>query len=132
MTDYRTPLARAKGFGSTHQGLAHWVHQRVTALALIPLSIGFLFELLRHTQSDYTTVIAWVAQPWVGSPLALLVGMVFYHSALGLQVIIEDYIPHPFWKTVFIMKVKLIHLAMAVLCWFFILRIAIVGSGYHS
>src|SRR5262249_18352387 len=101
----------------------------VSAAALIFLGIWFLMEILRHTQVDYPLVLAWASQPWIGLALALWVGMVFYHSAIGLQVIIEDYIPHPFWLRALILMVKALSLSMALLSWFFIIRIMIMGNG---
>lgn len=127
MTHFRTPIAEVKVQGSARKGVAHWRRQRVSAMVLVPLGIWFLLELLRHTQADYHAVLAWAAQPWVGAALALFMGLVFYHGALGLQVVIEDYVPHPFWQMTLIIKVKALSLALAVLSWFFIIRIAIIG-----
>ena len=61
--------------------------------------------------------------------LALFVGMVFYHGALGLQVVIEDYVPNSFWQMALIIIVKILSIIMAVLSWFFIIRIAIIANG---
>lgn len=128
MTRFRNSLAQAKAQGSAHKGVTHWRCQRVSAMMLVPLSVWFLMEILRHTQADYHTVVAWAAQPWVGAALVLFVGLVFYHGALGLQVVIEDYVPHPFWQTTLIIKVKALSLAMVVLSWSFIIHIAIIGG----
>jgi succinate dehydrogenase / fumarate reductase membrane anchor subunit len=106
-----------------------WKNQRFSAVALIPLSIWFMVEILRHTQADYHTVLAWAAQPWIGAALALFTGLVFYHGALGLQAVIEDYVPHPFWQMALILKVKAFSLMMCVLSWFFIIRIAIISHS---
>ena len=111
------------------KGAGHWKHQRITAILLIPLSIWFLIDLLRHTQADYPVVLAWAAQPWIGTALALFMGLMFYHGALGLQVVIEDYVPHLLWQTVLVVKVKIFSFIMAVLSWFFIIRIAINANG---
>lgn len=129
MTDFQTPIMQTKGTGATHKAVAQWRGQRISAVALISLGIWFLIEILRHTQADYPLLLAWASQPWVGIALALLVGMVFYHSAVGLQAIIEDYIPHPFWLKTFILMVKALSLGMALLSWFFIIRIMIMGNG---
>ncbi len=129
MTDFQTPTLQTKGTEATHKTVAQWRGQRISAVALISLGIWFLIEILRHTQADYPLLLAWASQPWVGIALALLVGMVFYHSAVGLQAIIEDYIPHPFWLKTFILMVKALSLGMALLSWFFIIRIMIMGNG---
>lgn len=112
---------------SVHKSVSQWKHQRLSSAALIPLSAWFIIEILRHTQADYLTVLGWAAQPWIGATLALFTGLVFYHGALGLQVVIEDYIRHPFWQMALVFKVKAFCLVMAVMSWFFIIHIAIIG-----
>lgn len=129
MTPFQTPIAPAKGQKPAHTGVAHWRRQRISGAVLIPLGIWFLVEILRHTRADYRTVVDWIAQPWMSATLALFVGVVFYHGALGLQVVIEDYIPNPFWQRALIIKVKTLSLLMVALSWFFIMRIAIIANG---
>ena len=129
MTHFQTSAMQGKGTGVTHKAVAQWRGQRISAAALISLAIWFLIEILRHTQADYTLVLAWASQPWVSMALALFIGMVFYHNSIGLQVIIEDYIPHPFWQKTFILMVKGVNLGMALLSWLFIIRIVMMGNG---
>lgn len=129
MTDFQTPVIQAEGTRTAHKVVTQWKGQRISGAALISLGIWFFIEILRHTQADYLLVLAWVSQPWVGVALALFLGMVFYHSAIGLQVIIEDYIPHPFWQKSLILMIKAFSLGMALLSWFFIIRIMIMGNG---
>lgn len=129
MTDFQTPIMEAKGTGTIHRTVTQWRRQRISAVALIFLGIWFLIEILRHTQADYPLVLAWASQPWVSIALGLLVSIVFYHSTVGLQVIIEDYIPHPFWLRTLILMVKAFSLGMTLLSWFFIIRIVIMGNG---
>ena len=105
-----------------------WWSQRVLALILIPLSLWFLMEILSHTQAGYDAVLKWAAQPWNSVALALFFGALFYHSSLGLTVIIEDYVPHPGWRAWAVLKIRFLNLALAVLSWFFILRIMITGT----
>jgi succinate dehydrogenase / fumarate reductase membrane anchor subunit len=129
MTDRQTALLKIEGTRPGHKVVTQWKGQRISGAALISLGIWFLIEILRHTQADYFLVLAWASQPWVSISLMLFVSMVFYHSALGLQVIIEDYIPHPFWQKSFIIMIKLLSLGMALLSCFFIIRIMIMGNG---
>jgi succinate dehydrogenase / fumarate reductase membrane anchor subunit len=129
MTDFQTPVMDAEGTRETHKTVTQWKEQRISGAALIPLGIWFLIEILRHTQADYLLVLAWASQPWVAIALALFLGMIFYHNAIGFQVIIEDYIPHLFWQKTFIRMVKLFSLGMALLSWFFIIRIVTMGNG---
>lgn len=88
----RSPLARAMGLGSARTGVEHWWVQRASAVALIPLTSWFVAAVIAHTGSDHTTFIAWLRTPFPTVMMVLLVIALFYHTALGLQVIIEDYV----------------------------------------
>jgi succinate dehydrogenase / fumarate reductase, membrane anchor subunit len=88
----RSPLGRAVGLGSAKAGAEHWWMARVSAIALIPLTLWFLASIIAHTGSDYVTFIVWLRMPLVSIFLALLLMALFYHTALGLQVVIEDYL----------------------------------------
>jgi len=92
MTDHRTALGRARGLGSAKEGVAHWWVQRVTALLLIPLVLWFVASLLAHLGADYAGVIAWLHEPLTYGLMVLLLGAMFWHAALGLQVVLEDYV----------------------------------------
>ncbi|MEO8858594.1 MAG: succinate dehydrogenase, hydrophobic membrane anchor protein [Burkholderiaceae bacterium] len=92
----RTPLKTARRLGSSHSGVHHWWLQRVTAIALIPLSIWFLFFMGDLVRADYSTVLAAIAQPVHAVLLIVLNVCLFWHGALGLQVIVEDYV-HARW-----------------------------------
>ncbi|MGV8947991.1 MAG: succinate dehydrogenase, hydrophobic membrane anchor protein [Candidatus Paracaedibacter sp.] len=129
MTDPQTSLMQSERTRTTHKVVTQWKGQRISGAALISLGIWFLIEILRHTQADYFLVLAWASQPWVSISLILFVSMVFYHSAIGLQVIIEDYIPHPFWQKSLIFVIKMLNLSMALLSCFFIIHIMIMGNG---
>src|SRR5690606_21337351 len=91
-TDFRTDMKRVRGLGSAKEGVAHWWMQRLTALALIPLSIWLVAALVAHTGAGYGAVRAWIAHPVTAGLLVLLLGATFYHAQLGLQVVIEDYV----------------------------------------
>ena len=92
----RTPLKIARALGSSKSGVHHWWLQRVTAIALIPLSIWFLFLMGDLVQASYPTVLAVIAQPVHAGLLIALGVCLFWHGALGLQVVIEDYV-HTRW-----------------------------------
>ena len=91
MTDLRTPLAKAKGWGSAKEGTSHFWHQRLSALILIPLVLWVGFSLAA-LPVDHATLVGWVQQPMVSIALILLIISAFYHAQLGLQVVVEDYI----------------------------------------
>jgi succinate dehydrogenase / fumarate reductase, membrane anchor subunit len=92
MSDHRTALGRARGLGSAKEGVTHWWVQRVTALLLIPLVVWFVASLLAHLGSDYAGVVAWLHEPVTYGLMVLLLGAMFWHAALGLQVVLEDYV----------------------------------------
>ena len=88
---FRTPLGTARGLGSAKSGSAHWWGQRVSALALIPLSLWFAGSVLKLSHADYMNVILWLHTPWVAVFLSLFLVTLLYHAYLGVQVVIEDY-----------------------------------------
>jgi succinate dehydrogenase / fumarate reductase membrane anchor subunit len=88
----RSPLARAMGLGSAREGVEHWWMERVSAVALVPLTMWFVAAIIAHTGSDYASFIAWLRTPLVSTLMILLLIALFYHTALGLQVVIEDYV----------------------------------------
>ncbi|MEO8545949.1 MAG: succinate dehydrogenase, hydrophobic membrane anchor protein [Burkholderiaceae bacterium] len=92
----RTPLKIARRLGSSKSGVHHWWLQRVTAIALIPLSIWFLFLMGDLVHASYPMVLGAIAQPVHAVLLMVLGACLFWHGALGLQVIIEDYV-HTRW-----------------------------------
>ncbi|MEX1147764.1 MAG: succinate dehydrogenase, hydrophobic membrane anchor protein [Sphingomonadales bacterium] len=90
--DLRTPLGRVRGLGSAKDGTHHWWLQRVTAVALIPLSIWFVASIVAMAGADYDTALAWIGQPVVAVLLVLFMFTALYHLKLGLQVVVEDYV----------------------------------------
>lgn len=88
----RSPLARVLNHGAAHDGAGHWVVERVTALALAPLSLWLLIALLSLPHLDYISVSAWVAAGWNPVWLSLLVLLSAWHSWLGVQMVVEDYV----------------------------------------
>lgn len=92
MMKYRTPLSNALGLGSAGTGASHWWWQRLTALALIPLVLWFSFSVAMLGGTDYATLTAWIRSPLVTVLLIVSIAALLYHLALGMQVIIEDYV----------------------------------------
>jgi succinate dehydrogenase / fumarate reductase membrane anchor subunit len=88
----RTPLGRARGLGSAKDGTHHWWVQRVSAIAMIPPMIYLLVQLPKLIEHDHGAFVYWLQQPFPALALTLFVAAAFYHAALGVQVIIEDYI----------------------------------------
>ena len=102
----RTPLARARGLGSAKSGARTWWAERLSAAALVPLTLWFAAALIMHTTADYAAFVAWMRSPATAILMILLIGMLFHHTALGLQVIVEDYV-HSGLKFAALMAVRL-------------------------
>jgi len=88
----QSPLGKALGHGSAKTGLDHWLAQQSTAIALVPLGLWFTVSLLLLPHGSHEFVVAWVAEPLNAILLILLVIALVYHSMVGLQVIVEDYV----------------------------------------
>ena len=88
----RSPLGRAIGLGSAKEGVEHWWAQRISALALVPLTVWFVIAIVGLAGADHALFVAWVRDPMAAILLVLLLIATFYHGALGLQVVIEDYV----------------------------------------
>lgn len=89
---FRSPLGRAIGLGSAKSGSRRWLAERVTAVALVPLTLWFAASMIAHAGSDYPVFIAWLRTPFAAGGMILLLIALFHHTALGLQVVIEDYV----------------------------------------
>jgi succinate dehydrogenase / fumarate reductase membrane anchor subunit len=91
-TSIRTPLGRARGLGSAKEGVHHWIVQRVTAVALIPLTLYLLYHLDNLVLTDHAAILSWLSGLDIAVALMLFIMTSFYHAALGVQVIVEDYV----------------------------------------
>lgn len=88
-----TELGRVRALGPARAGTHHWWSQRTTAIANLLLVAWFIVSLLRLPRLDYFTVANWLSQPVAAIPMLLLILSVFHHFRLGIQVMLEDYIP---------------------------------------
>jgi succinate dehydrogenase membrane anchor subunit len=121
----RSPLGRVLGKGSAGDGVGHWWLQRVTAIALLPLTAWFAISLLGLSLQSYDAVRGWLGQPWVAVFAALLVCTLAWHSKLGVQVVIEDYVHGKAAKTTLLLLSVFVHIAAAVAGVFAILRLTL-------
>ena len=126
-TRLRSPLGRVKGLGSAKEGVAHWWAQRLTALALIPLLLWFVCDVISLTGAPRAAVVAWLHSPFATIATVLLLIAAFYHMALGVQVVIEDYIHSEWSKVTFLVLNRFIAFALAAAGIFAVLRIAFQG-----
>ncbi len=123
----RSPLGRAMGLGWAKGGAAQWWAERASAGALVPLTLWFAAALIAHTGSDYATFIAWLRTPLATILMILLLIALFHHTALGLQVVIEDYM-HSGARFAAVMAVRLGCFAFAAAGIVATLRIAFGGG----
>ena len=121
---FRSPLARVRGLGSAKSGTHHWWMQRLTSIALVPLSLWFVASLIVVVTAEHAVVIAWLHSPLVAILCCTLIVAIFYHGQLGLQVVVEDYIHTEWLKILSIVVMKLSSLLLAAACLFAVLSIA--------
>src|SRR5437763_13718486 len=88
----RSPLGRAIGLGSAKEGVEHWWALRVTSIALVPLALWFVAAVIGLAGAQHGVLVDWLSQPLPAVLLVLLLIATFYHSALGRQGVIEDYL----------------------------------------
>jgi succinate dehydrogenase membrane anchor subunit len=125
----RSPLGRAIGLGSAKEGLDHWWAQRITAVALVPLSLWFISAIVGLVGADLETVQNWMSLPLPAILLILLLIATFYHLSLGLQVVIEDYVHADFAKLGLVAVLRLLCFGIAVAGIFAVVSIAVGGAS---
>jgi len=108
----RFPLGKILAAGSSGSGVGAWWRERVTAIALVPLTLWFIFSIVVHTGDDYGAVMVWLRRPATAALLVLMLVVTFYHMALGLQVVIEDYV-HSSMKRAVLTGMRLACMALA-------------------
>ncbi len=121
----QTPLSRARGLGSARDGSTHWLHQRVTAIANLILMPWLIWSVVNMQGWTHADVSAWLQNPINAILMILATISVFYHAALGCQVVVEDYIHNEGFKFAKLIGMKLFFTACAVACVFSIVKIAL-------
>lgn len=124
---FRTPISKARGLGSAKEGSHHWWTQRVTAIALIPLTLWFGIAIVMIPGAEYKQIVGWISSPWNTVMLISTIIAVFYHAILGIQVVIEDYVHVEWMKLSAILATKLILIFYALAALYATLRIIMVG-----
>ena len=114
------PVGRAKGLGSAHEGTTHWWLQRVTAVALLPLTLWFVMSIAAVAGKEREVVISWFGDPLSAIALSTLMVAGIYHAVLGIQVVIEDYVSCEWRKLLFIWIVRFLG--------FFLSALAVVST----
>lgn len=122
-----SPLSRARGTGSAHEGTHHWWHQRITAVTNLFLMLWLIWAVNHMPGWSYAEFTGWLARPCNAILMILSIISVFYHAALGAQVIMEDYIHNESCKIVKLTGMKLFFVAAGVACIFSVLKISVGG-----
>lgn len=123
----QTPLKRVEGLGSAKSGTEHFWLQRLTAIALAPLGIWFVYSVITLIGAARAEVVEWMQHPVNGTLLALLAATVFYHSKLGIQVVFEDYVHTEWLKFTALILNNFIHVLLGAAAVISVLRVAFGG-----
>jgi succinate dehydrogenase / fumarate reductase membrane anchor subunit len=119
----RSPLGRARGLGSAKAGSAHWRAQRTTGLALVPLTIWFLYSVIHLSGASREAVMHWLSAPL---PMVLMLALIiatFHHLQMGLQTVIEDYVHYEPAKMVALLLARGLSWLLALVCIVSVLKI---------
>jgi succinate dehydrogenase / fumarate reductase membrane anchor subunit len=126
MNNLRTPLSRVRLLGSAKDGTAKFIAQRVTALALIPLLLWFVSSVIFYIhKADHAALVSWIASAWNSELLILLLINLFYHTVIGLQEVIEDYVHSHYMKLFMIISIKFFFITIALASILAVLKMAV-------
>ncbi|HEX3886068.1 MAG TPA: succinate dehydrogenase, hydrophobic membrane anchor protein [Phenylobacterium sp.] len=128
MVSYRTPLGRARGLGSAKHGAGHWVSERVTAIALVPLVIWAVYAVLQLAAGDYGYAVHWIQSPLNATLTILTLAISFWHMQAGLRVVVEDYIHKALSKSVLLLLNLFVCGLAGALAILSILKVALGGA----
>jgi len=126
MKSAETPLHRVQGMGASHTGTGHFRRERMTAVALIPLSLWFGYVMLGLAGTNEVTMVQYLAAPWNALLMAAFAATSVYHMSLGLQVVIDDYVHAAGMKIFLFLLVRFVTIATISTCLFALIRIASV------
>jgi succinate dehydrogenase / fumarate reductase membrane anchor subunit len=125
MASFRTPLGQARGLGSAKHGASHWVAERVSAIALVPLVIWAVYGVIRLAAGDYGFAVTWIQNPVNAVLVVLTIAISFWHMQAGLRVVVEDYIHKTFTKSALLLLNLFVCGLAGALAIFSILKVAL-------
>ena len=126
MKSAQTPLHKVRGMGASHSGTGHFWRERLTAVAMIPLSLWFAWAMLGLVGTNEVTMVQFLAEPWNALLMAGFAFIALYHMSLGLQMVIDDYVHTTSLKLGLMLFVRFFWIATAVTCIFALIRISSV------
>ncbi|MEI7711975.1 MAG: succinate dehydrogenase, hydrophobic membrane anchor protein [Rhodospirillales bacterium] len=121
----RSPLGRARGLGAAKAGSTHWWAQRLTAIALVPLTLWFICSIVRLQGADQHAIVVWLSAPL---PLVLMLALIvatFHHLQLGVQVVLEDYVKDHAIKLTSVLAMKAACVLLALACIVAVLKLGL-------
>ncbi len=130
-SSFRTPLSRARGLGSAHDGVGRFISERATSVALAPLSLWAVYAALKLGHTGYDGAVVFLQSPVNAVLAALTVFVSALHMKMGMQVIIEDYVHLPRSKLPALLLNSGVCWLAAALGVFSILKVALLGVGAH-
>jgi len=123
----RTPLSRVRGSGPAREGAHHWIVQRATAVALVPLVIFFLASMIAMAGMSYEDAKAFMAQPLITLCFALLIVAGFWHAKMGVGEVIADYIQKDGTRVVLLLLVNFLAYGLGAAALLALLRLYVTG-----
>ena len=129
MVSYRTPLGRARGLGSAKHGASHWISERVSSIALVPLTLWAIYSVLQLAAYDYGFAVHWIGEPLNATLTVLTLAIGFWHMHAGLRVVVEDYIHKALTKSVLLLLNLFVCGLAGALAVFSILKVALSGGA---
>jgi succinate dehydrogenase / fumarate reductase membrane anchor subunit len=125
----RSPLGYVLGHGSAREGVHHWWHLRTTSAALAVLGIWFVFAILTLPDLGRASVIAWLGKPFNAVLMMLFVFATVWHSLLGVQVVVEDYVRGKGARVLVLVLLRFIHVLAGAAALFAVLKLALGGKA---
>jgi succinate dehydrogenase / fumarate reductase membrane anchor subunit len=124
-SEHKNPMTRARGLGSAHSGVDHWLMQKITAISNIILVLWAVWSVVGLVGASYGEFQDWLAQPLNAVLMILFIVSTFYHATLGLQVVVEDYVHCEVMKLSSLIGIKLGLAALAIAAIYSILKLTI-------
>ena len=124
---FRTALSKAIGLGSAHAGTHHWWLQRLTAIALLPLTLWLVWFMRQLSLLDHGGMLSWLGKPLNGALILAYVSIASYHAQLGLREVIVDYVHHPALRITSLVGMWMVMLFLTLLAWVAMIKILAGG-----